>query len=129
MSATFGMRTTSWPYLLALVPLVAAGPVYAARHNRLVKAEPGVESTVAKSPGQIRLWFKEPPELAVSTIKLTDGAAKPVPTGEVKATDDKLSVAAAVPAPLPAGKYVVTWKTAGTDGHVIRGSFGFTVGS
>ncbi len=119
----------SWPLLLAVVMLVAAKPVSTARHNRLVKAEPGVDSTVAKSPSQIRLWFKEPPELAVTSIKLADAAARPIATGEVKATDEKTSVAVAVTAPLPAGRYTVTWKTAGTDGHVIRGSFGFTVGS
>jgi hypothetical protein len=113
------------PALLLMV--MAAAP--AARHNRLVKAEPGVDSTVAKSPTEIRLWFKEPPEIPVSSIKLADAAAKPFATGEVKATDDKLSIAAPVTAPLPAGRYTVTWKTAGTDGHVIRGSFGFTVGS
>ena len=50
------------------------------------------------------------------------------PPASVKATEDKLSIAVAVTSPLPAGKYTVTWKTAGTDGHVIRGSFGFTVG-
>ena len=54
--------------------------------------------------------------------------AKPFSTGGVKATEDKLSIAVAVTSPLPAGKYTVTWKTAGTDGHVIRGTFGFTVG-
>ncbi len=48
--------------LLALTGLSAAVPS-GARHNRLVKAEPGVDSTVAKSPSQVRLWFKEPPEL------------------------------------------------------------------
>ena len=64
-----------------------------ARHNRLVKAEPGVDSTVAKSPAEVRLWFKEPPELAVSSIKLADAAAKPLATGDVKATDDKTSIA------------------------------------
>ena len=111
-----------------LIGLSAAAPLSGVRHNRLVKAEPGVDSTVGKSPSQIRLWFKEPPEIAVSSIKLADAAAKPVPTGDVKATDDKLSVAAPLPVPLPAGKYTVTWKTAGTDGHVIRGTFGFTVG-
>lgn len=100
-----------------------------ARHNRLVKAEPGVDTTVARSPGQIRLWFKEAPELAVSSIRLADAAAKPIATGVVKATDDKMSIAVTVSAPLPPGKYTVTWKTAGADGHVIRGSFGFTVGS
>ncbi len=105
----------------------AAAPV--ARHNRLVKAEPGTDSTITKSPAQVRLWFKEPPELAVSSIKLSDAAATLIPTGEVRATDDKTSIAVPVTAPLAPGKYTVTWKTAGADGHVIRGSFGFTLGS
>ena len=116
----------SFRILLAVLPLIAAAP--ALRHNRLVKAEPGVDSTVAKSPRQVRLWFKEPPEVSVSSIKLTDAAGTPVATGDVKATDDKTSIAVAIRAPLPAGKYTVTWKTAGADGHMIRGSFGFTVG-
>lgn len=115
--------------LALLLAAFVAAPLPAARHNRLVKAEPGVDSTVAKSPAQIRLWFKEPPELAVSSIKLADAVAKPVATGPVKATDDKLSVAVPVSAPLAPGRYTVTWKTAGTDGHLIKGSFGFTVGS
>jgi methionine-rich copper-binding protein CopC len=121
------MIRASLPLLLAAVPLLAAGP--AARHNRLVKAEPGVDSTVTTSPSQIRLWFKEPPEVAVSSIKLADGAGKSFATGEVKATEDRMSIAVPVTTPLPAGKYTVNWKTAGTDGHVIRGSFGFTVGT
>lgn len=115
--------------LASVVAVTAAAPLFGARHNRLLRAEPGVDSTVKQPPAQIRLWFKEAPELAVSSIKLADAAAKPVATGEVKATDDKTSIAAAVTAPLPPGKYTVTWKTAGVDGHVIRGSFGFTVGS
>jgi methionine-rich copper-binding protein CopC len=117
----------SFALLVAAIPLLAARP--AARHNRLVKAEPGVDSTVAKSPAEIRLWFKEAPELAVSAIKLADVAAKPFATGGVKATEDKLSIAVPVTTVLPPGKYSVTWKTAGTDGHVIRGTFEFTVGS
>jgi len=107
---------------------VLAAPLFGARHNRLVRAEPGLDSTVAKPPAEIRLWFKEAPELTVSSIKLADAAAKVIPTGGVRATDDKLSIAVPVTAPLSPGRYTVTWKTAGTDGHVIRGSFAFTVG-
>ena len=113
---------------LLLVALFAA-PLPAARHNRLLKSDPGGDATVARSPAEIRLWFKEPPELAVSSIKLADGAGRPVATGPVLGTDDKTSIVAAVTGPLTPGKYTVTWKTAGSDGHVIRGSFGFTVGS
>jgi copper resistance protein C len=114
-------------FLLAVLPLAAAAPPL--RHNRLVKAEPGVEATVAKPPAVIRLWFKEAPEVSVSSIKLTDAAGAAIATGEVKATDDKTSIAVNVATALRAGKYTVTWKTAGADGHVIRGSFGFTVGA
>ena len=113
--------------LAALVSASAAAAVPAARHNRLVKAEPAVDTTVAKSPAQIRLWFKEPVEPSVSSIKLADLAGKTVSLGDTKATDDRTSIAAQVPTPLEAGAYTVTWKTAGRDGHVIRGSFGFTV--
>ena len=116
------MKTT----LIALLFATALTPL---RHNRLIKAEPGVEATVAASPSQIRLWFKEPPELAMSGITLADAAGKPVATGAVKATDDKTSISVPLPSPLAKGTYMVTWKTAGTDGHVIRGSFGFIVGS
>ena len=112
----------------SLLVFSVTAPLSGARHNRLVRAEPGADSTVASSPSQVRLWFKEPPEAAVSSIKLADAAGKPFPTGGVKTTEDKLSIAVAVTSPLPAGKYTVTWKTAGADGHVIRGTFGFTVG-
>ena len=115
--------------LALLLATFVAAPLPAARHNRLVRAEPGVDSTVARSPALIRLWFKEPPELAVSSVKLADAAARPFEMGPVRATDDRLSIAATVSGPLPAGRYTVTWKTAGADGHVIKGSFGFTVGS
>lgn len=115
------MKTT----LIALLVATVVAPM---RHNRLLKAEPGIEATVTASPAQIRLWFKEPPELTMSGITLADSAGKPVATGAVKATDDKTSISVPVSAPLAKGKYTVTWKTAGTDGHVIRGSFGFIVG-
>jgi methionine-rich copper-binding protein CopC len=121
-------RTSMKSALLAsVVAVTAVAPLAGARHNRLVRAEPGVDSNVKQSPAEIRLWFKEPPELAVSSIKLADAAGKAYATGSVKATDDKTSIAAGVTTALPPGRYTVTWKTAGVDGHVIRGSFEFTV--
>ena len=59
--------TMKAPLLLAsLFAVSVAAPLSGARHNRLVKAMPGVDATVAKSPTEIRLWFAEPPELAVT---------------------------------------------------------------
>jgi methionine-rich copper-binding protein CopC len=101
-----------------------------ARHNRLVKAEPAVEGTVSAAPKQIRLWFKEAPEAKVSGITLlsvrgTDSTA--VPLGPVHGTDAATSIAADLPKPIGSGRYAVRWRTAGKDGHVIRGQFGFTL--
>ena len=57
--------------LLSIGGRGVAASVAASRHNRLVKAEPAVEGTVAASPKQIRLWFKEPPEASVSGAENT----------------------------------------------------------
>jgi methionine-rich copper-binding protein CopC len=40
--------------------------------------------------------------------------------------DDK-SLMATVPGPLADGAYTVTWRSAGDDGHAMRGDFAFTV--
>jgi methionine-rich copper-binding protein CopC len=129
-----GMTINAWSSFALCTLLTASsgawGGTAAMRHNRLVKAEPAIEGTVAASPAAIRLWFKEPPEPAVSSIALLRVAGADstlVALAPVAATDDKTSIAAAVKAPLAGGRYAVRWRTAGRDGHVIRGVFGFTV--
>ncbi len=111
--------------LLAMAIAGATGTV--ARHNRLVKAVPGVDSTVAASPGSIRLWFVEKPEVSVSSIKLADSAGTAITLGQPRPTSEATSIEAAVPTPLANGSYVVTWKTSSGDGHVIRGTYTFRV--
>jgi copper resistance protein C len=116
--------------LLSVASGAVAASVPASRHNRLVKAEPAVEGTVAASPKQIRLWFKEPPEASVSGITLLSVRGKDstaVPLGPVHGTDAATSIAADLPKPVASGRYAVRWRTAGKDGHVIRGQFGFTL--
>jgi methionine-rich copper-binding protein CopC len=106
----------------ALALLGAAGTV----HTHLVKAEPGVDSTVAEAPKQIRLWFNEPPEVALSRATLTKADHSPVAVIKLAATDDSLSVAGPVPVALEPGKYMVMWKTGSRDGHVVSGMYNFT---
>jgi methionine-rich copper-binding protein CopC len=45
----------------------------------------------------------------------------------MRATDDTLSVIADLQQSLPPGRYQVAWRTAGDDGHAVRGKFSFTV--
>jgi len=46
--------------------------------------------------------------------------------GGTRAAADSMAVMAAVRGTLTPGKYTVTYRTAGPDGHVMRGSYKFT---
>lgn len=112
---------------LALAVALAPATAWAAFHNHLVKSAPLTGETVA-SPKAITLWFAEKPELAASSIALEGAGAAAVPIGKVAvAAGETNALTASIDKPLAAGSYTVQWKTAGTDGHVIRGKFPFTV--
>ncbi len=108
---------------------VALGPaqrgVGPALHNRLLKADPAADSEVTGSPKELRLWFSQKPDAGLTTIKLLGADSATVPLGPVKAADSS-SVRVAVTGELAPGRYLVRWKTASDDGHVIRGRYGFT---
>ena len=118
------MSPTLRPAALAL--LVAATAGFGVFHNKLVKSTPAKDAVVA-APKEIRLWFAEKAEPGLSSITVIGTDSSKVATGKVKATDDPLSIAVDVTGPMKPGGYVVRWRTSGTDGHVIRGSYPFTV--
>ena len=109
----------------AFAALTIALPV-AALHTHLVKAEPAVDSTITTSPKQVRLWFSEAPETALSGASLMKEDHTPVAVVKLAATDDTLSVAGPVPITLEPGKYMVMWRTGSRDGHAVRGMYFFT---
>lgn len=108
--------------LLATTGLLFTG----AMHTHLTKAEPGVDATVKEAPAQIRLWFNEPPEVALSGATIVRADNSPVGVVKMAATDDSLSVSGKVPVALAPGKYQVLWRTGSRDGHAVRGKYSFT---
>lgn len=107
---------------------LAAGSLLGARaavHTHLVKAEPGVDSTVVAAPTQIRLWFNEAPEAALSGATLLKADNSPVATVKMAPTDDPLSVSGNIPVALEPGTYQVLWRTGSKDGHAVRGKYTF----
>ena len=111
-----------------LLATFAAGSLLgtdAAVHTHLVKAEPGVDSTVVAAPKQIRLWFNEAPEAALSAATLLKADNSPVATVKMAQTDDSLSVSGTVPVALEPGTYQVLWRTGSKDGHPVRGKYTF----
>jgi hypothetical protein len=114
-------------FRIAAAALVIAGAAGFARfHNKLVKSVPAKDAVVA-APKEVRLWFAEKPEPALSSITVVGADSAKVATGKARATDDPLSIAVDVTGAMRPGAYSVRWRTSGKDGHVIRGSFPFSV--
>ena len=113
-------RTVGWG--LALVAATAAA---AAAHMAVRKTMPEVDAVLSESPRQVRIWFTQSPDPAVSRLRL-EGANGAVTLGDTTVQDDR-SLMAALPSKLDAGTYTVHWRTAGDDGHTQRGDFVFTV--
>ena len=96
-------------------------------HTALKSSIPARGAAVA-SPATVSLTFTEPVNINLTTISITKTdsvtvvEALVVPKGAAAAT-----AAAPVTKPLAAGKYLVKWKTASDDGHVVRGVIPFTV--
>lgn len=106
---------------LAVMPQRGDG---AGLHLRLTKSEPAKDSVVAAAPKELKLWYSALPQLKLSRITLT-GPSGAVATGAIE--QDSLMLRAPITGAMPAGAYTVSWLTASSDGHPIRGTFGFRV--
>lgn len=106
-----------------LVAVAAAATLSA--HMAYSKSMPDQDATLNESPDHVQVWFTQDPEPAVSQLSL-EGPGGEIPLGETKVGDEK-SLVAAVPAALAPGSYTVKWRSAGDDGHVLRGDIAFSV--
>jgi copper resistance protein C len=100
--------------------LLMAGAAQA--HTHLQSSVPADKSKIA-APTAIELHFSEAARLTSLSLRQGTAAAKnlaPLPTRAAK--DVSVPVTG-----LTAGDYTVNWRVAGEDGHVMSGSFAFTV--
>ena len=93
-------------------------------HTKALKTLPAADSSGA-APAQLQVWFNETPDVKVSKLTL-DGPGGAVKVGAVKAAAEN-SIAAPIEGTLADGKYTASWQTAGKDGHVLKGTYAFTV--
>lgn len=110
--------------MAAVVPAVNATP---ARHLRLVKSEPADSTSLTTAPADIKLWFSEDPQLAVTRVYLTQAKDTIALAALTRAKEPKSPIVARVVGKIVPGAYVVDWRTMGTDGHVLKGTFKFKV--
>jgi methionine-rich copper-binding protein CopC len=117
-------------YRRALLPVLVASLSFVtlawAFHAVLVKALPAVDGTVTTAPTELTLWFNERPDAALSNIRLLAPDSSAVLVSGTRAAADSMAVMTTVRGPMTPGKYTVTYRTAGPDGHVMRGKYQFT---
>jgi methionine-rich copper-binding protein CopC len=117
------IRRATLPVLIASVAVTTFAW---ALHTVLVKATPAIDGTVATTPASLTLWFNEHPDVSLSNIRLRAADSSMVELGAVKPGTDSTALTVPVHGALKAGKYTVLYRTAGDDGHVMRGSYSFT---
>jgi len=112
--------------VIFLLILVAASTRLKA-HAFLKDADPGVGSTIQRSPSEVRIRFTENIEPAVSSIQVFDASGKEVDKGDLHLDrSDHALLHVSLPL-IGAGTYKVVWRVVSVDTHVTSGSFTFRV--
>lgn len=115
-------RLTAIGALVLLTGLL--GPA-AQAHDALEGTDPADGSTLDVAPTQITLTFAETP-LAVGTeLAVTGPGGAAVQQGPVQVSGTQVIQPLATG--LAAGAYTVDWRVTSADGHVVSGTFGFTL--
>jgi methionine-rich copper-binding protein CopC len=122
------------PAVLVALALMALSVTIAAAHTTtIVKADPAVGSTVAKSPPQVMVQFSEEVVSKGSTMKVVDASGKQVSQGDghldLNDPNHQTMLASLLSSPLPDGVFTVKYHVILTDGDATDDSYKFTVKS
>ena len=113
--------------LLSLAPTPFGSSVSA--HANLESSDPSPSAVLEESPTEIFLDFNEPVKAASDSVRLYNQTGGTVETGSPAVSPaDATVMITPIPAVLPDGLYVVSWKVASSDGHVAQGAYTFQVG-
>lgn len=113
--------------VLFLLPILDSPVAHA--HAALESTVPAKGAIVSKTTSQVSMLFGE--DILVikgknpNSISVTDSKGKKVSTGVAVVSGTKISNA--LKSPLAAGKYTVKYRVVSADGHVVSGSYTFTV--
>src|SRR6185436_8342510 len=109
------------PVLLAAA-LMSAAPAFA--HGGMIETSIHDNAKLAHAPADFKVTFEH--ESAITSMMLMTADKKPMALGfkPSKALGKEFSI----PLPnLPAGSYVLSWKSMAKDGHAMPGAVRFTV--
>ena len=100
---------------------------HAHAHAFLDHAEPAVGSKVKQIPHAVRIWFTEPIQPALSTIKVVDAMKKQIGTKDTHSDGGNNALLQVSLPSLRPGLYKVIWRVVSIDGHSTTGDFSFRV--
>ena len=125
---TAGQRRLLVAVLLAL-GLAMAFPAVSEAHAILMRSDPAKDAVLPVPPAQVRMWFSEALNPAFSTAVVVNGANKRVDIGNALVSpSDPTEMDVTLKPNLPPAVYVVIYRTdSNVDGHILTGSFLFTV--
>ncbi len=127
------VRRALTPLLLSAVALtVLAGwlavPHEASAHATILRADPIQNGELQTSPDIVTGFFSEPLDERLSGMEVVDGTGERVDNGQVTFGPEPERMAVGIDETLDPGFYTVIWKTLSSiDGHLLKGSFPFTV--
>jgi methionine-rich copper-binding protein CopC len=118
------------PFLAGLlVVLTIQNLPSASAHAALGKTIPSKGSVVSKNTNQVSLFFGEDlltlADKNPNSISVLDSHAKLVSNTSTTVSGSKISTALATP--LKSGRYTVKYRVVSADGHVVSGTYTFTV--
>jgi len=115
----FAVIVTAWLWLT---------PDDASAHALLVQSDPAINARLQDPPTFVKGTFSESLDDRLSSLQVLDGTGENVDSGETTFGPEPAVMQVDIPDELAPGFYTVIWETlSSVDGHVIKGSYPFTV--
>lgn len=95
-------------------------------HPKIVSIEPPPDSPLEAPPARVRIVFDEPIE-PLSSLQLFDAQGRQVDQGGGAPLPNDLTTLELLLPPLVPGIYTVVWTIIGSDSHILKDNFAFTV--
>jgi copper resistance protein C len=112
--------------LLCTVVSILSSRTLIRAHAELRRSDPEAGAVLDRSPLEVSAWFST--QLSTgSKIGVFDGQFQAVDKGETFIDASDATRMRAEVMPLAPGRYTVNWKAVSIDGHVLNGSYDFTV--
>ncbi len=104
-------------------------PEVSEAHAILLRSDPAKGAVLNTAPTLVRMWFTEPLNPTFSTARVVNGSRQRVDKNNAHVVaEDSTEMDVNLPPKLPPAVYVVIWRTqSASDGHILTGSFIFTV--